>query len=77
MLSHIARGKGFALLPQSKCTFTQAGLCYRPLTDNAAMQLAIDVYAAIHADEKNEEVLQALATLSPSARRERPIHPPG
>jgi hypothetical protein len=29
MLSRIARGKGFALLPQSKCTFNQEGLCYR------------------------------------------------
>ncbi|UOV19798.1 LysR family transcriptional regulator [Pantoea agglomerans] len=64
MLSHIARGKGFALMPQSKCTFNQAGLCYRPLTEDAAQQLAIDVYAAIRADEKNEAVLNALRELS-------------
>jgi len=64
MLSHIARGKGFALMPQSKCTFNQAGLCYRPLTEDAAQPLAIDVYAAIRADEKNEAVLNALRELS-------------
>jgi len=67
MLSHIARGKGFALMPQSRCTFNQAGLCYRPLTEGAAQQLAIDVYAAIRADEKNAAVLDALNTLSPPA----------
>lgn len=65
MLSHIARGKGFALLPQSKCTFEQAGLCYRPLTADASGPLAIDVYAAIRADEKREAVLTALHHLSP------------
>ena len=70
MLSHIARGKGFALMPQSKCTFNQAGLCYRPLTDAAAQQLAIDVYAAIRADEKNAAVLDALNALSQSAERD-------
>ncbi len=67
MLSHIARGKGFALMPQSKCTFNQAGLCYRPLTEGAAQQLAIDVYAAIRADEKNAAVLDALNALSQPA----------
>ena len=67
MLSHIARGKGFALMPQSKCTFNQAGLCYRPLTEGAAQQLAIDVYAAIRADEKNAAVLDALHALSQPA----------
>lgn len=65
MLSHIARGKGFALMPRSKCTFNQAGLCYRPLSERAARHLAIDVYAAIRADEKNEAVLAALEKLSP------------
>lgn len=69
MLSHIARGKGFALMPKSKCTFNQAGLCYRPLTEGAAQQLAIDVYAAIRADENNEAVLDALRALSQSAER--------
>ncbi|MDH2066207.1 LysR substrate-binding domain-containing protein [Pantoea sp. GD03673] len=64
MLSHIARGKGFALMPQSTCTFNQAGLCYRPLAERAARQLMIDVYAAIRADEKNEAVLNALKRLS-------------
>ena len=67
MLSHIARGKGFALMPQSKCTFNQAGLCYRPLTEGAARQLAIDVYAAIRADENSEPVLNALRSLSQPA----------
>jgi len=65
MLSHIARGKGFALLPQSKCTFHQSGLCYRPLTDAAAGSLAIDLYAAVRADEKRDAVLAALQHLSP------------
>jgi len=70
MLSHIARGKGFALMPQSKCTFNQAGLCYRPLTEGAAQQLAIDVYVAIRADENSESVLNALRVLSQPAESE-------
>lgn len=75
MLSHIARGKGFALMPQSKCTFNQAGLCYRPLTENAAQQLAIDVYAAIRADESNEAVLRALKVLTQPAEGEASARP--
>lgn len=63
MLSHIARGKGFALLPQSKCTFNQQGLCYRELTDTAAQQLNIDLYAVIRADEKRQAVRDAQALL--------------
>jgi len=74
MLSHIARGKGFALMPQSKCTFNQAGLCYRPLKEDAAQQLAIDVYAAIRADEKNAAVLDALNALSQPAERDASSH---
>jgi len=77
MLSHIARGKGFALMPQSKCTFNQAGLCYRPLTENAAQQLAIDVYAAIRADESNEAVLRALKVLTQPAEGEASARPRG
>lgn len=73
MLSHIARGKGFALMPQSKCTFNQTGLCYRPLTDAAARQLAIDVYAVVRADENNAAVLNALSLLSQSAEHQAPI----
>lgn len=64
MLSHIARGKGFALLPQSKCTFNQQGLCYRPLTDSAAQQLNIDLYAVIRADEQRQAVRDAQALLA-------------
>lgn len=63
MLSHIARGKGFALLPQSKCTFNQQGLCYRELTESAAQQLNIDLYAVIRADEKRQAVMDAQALL--------------
>lgn len=63
MLSHIARGKGFALLPQSKCTFNQPGLCYRPLADSAAQRLNIDLYAVIRADEKRPSVRDAQAML--------------
>jgi len=74
MLSHIARGKGFALMPQSKCTFNQAGLCYRPLTESAARQLTIDVYAAIRANEKNAAVLNALSVLSQSADHDAHPH---
>ncbi|MGK3142095.1 LysR family transcriptional regulator [Pantoea sp. C2G6] len=59
MLSHIARGKGFALMPRSKCTFTQPDLCYRPLTPQAAQQLHIDVYAVIRGDEQRQRVLAA------------------
>ncbi|WHQ76899.1 LysR family transcriptional regulator [Pantoea sp. Lij88] len=75
MLSHIARGKGFALMPQSKCTFNQAGLCYRPLTENAAQQLAINVYAAVRADESNEAVLRALKVLTQPAEGEASARP--
>ncbi|WLS79017.1 LysR family transcriptional regulator [Erwinia pyri] len=57
MLTHIARGKGFALMPQSKCTFNQEGLCYRALTDEESQQLNIDVYAAIRLNENNQAVL--------------------
>ncbi|QZX97132.1 LysR family transcriptional regulator [Pantoea alfalfae] len=77
MLAHIARGKGFALMPQSKCTFHQAGLCYRPLADDAAKQLAIDVYAAIRADETNAAVVNALIALSQPDEPEAPAHPRG
>ncbi|WP_313382695.1 LysR family transcriptional regulator [Pantoea sp.] len=67
MLAHIARGKGFALLPQSKCAFNQAGLCYRPLRDSQAQQLNIDVYAATRHDDVRPALLQALARLSDGA----------
>lgn len=59
MLSHIARGKGFALMPQSKSTFHQQGLCYRELIDSEAKYISIDVYAAIRSDESREFVLNA------------------
>lgn len=63
MLTHIARGKGFALMPQSKCTFNQEGLCYRELADQESQKLHIDIYAAIHLNEKREAVQNALNTL--------------
>ncbi|MGP6487360.1 LysR family transcriptional regulator [Duffyella gerundensis] len=59
MLTHIARGKGFALMPQSKCIFTQDGLCYRPLRSADAQQLHIDVYVAIRRGETRQPVLAA------------------
>lgn len=59
MLSHIARGKGFALMPQSKCTFHQEGLCYRELTDHESDRLNIDIYAAIRNGERRKVVLEA------------------
>jgi len=59
MLTHIARGKGFALMPQSKCIFTQDGLCYRPLRSADAQQLHIDVYVAIRRGEMRQSVLAA------------------
>ncbi|WP_442799234.1 LysR family transcriptional regulator [Pantoea vagans] len=59
MLTHIARGKGFALMPQSKCTFNQEGLCYRELSDNESQKLNIDVYAATRRNEKREDILTA------------------
>lgn len=59
MLSLIARGKGFALMPQSKCTFNQEGLCYRELTGDESQQLNIDIYAATRLNEKREEILNA------------------
>lgn len=59
MLSHIARGKGFALMPRSKSTFHQQGLCYRELVDSEAKYICIDVYAATRSDESREFVLNA------------------
>ncbi|MBS1207366.1 MAG: Regulatory protein LysR family (substrate-binding) [Proteobacteria bacterium] len=59
MLTHIARGKGVALMPQSKCTFNQEGLCYRELTDYESQKLNIDVYAATRINEKREAILNA------------------
>ncbi|KTS00409.1 LysR family transcriptional regulator [Pantoea dispersa] len=59
MLTHIARGKGFALMPQSKCTFHQEGLCYRALADDEAQKLHIDIYAAIRLNENRPAVLHA------------------
>ena len=59
MLTHIAGGKGFALMPQSKCTFHQEGLCYRELAEPEAQTLNIDIYAAIRLNEKREAILNA------------------
>lgn len=59
MLTHIARGKGFALLPQSKCTFNQEGLCYRELIEHESQHLNIDVYAATRLNDKRQSVLNA------------------
>lgn len=67
MLTHIARGKGFALLPQSKCAFNQEGLRYRALPDDQAQQLNIDVYAATRRNDTRLALLQALDRLSDSA----------
>lgn len=64
MLTHIARGKGFALMPQSKCTFNQEGLCYRELVDQESQKLNIDIYAATRLNEKREAVLNAQDVLS-------------
>ena len=63
MLTHIARGKGFALMPQSKCTFNLEGLCYRELADSESQNLNIDIYAAILLNEKRETVLNAQEAL--------------
>lgn len=63
MLTYIARGKGFALLPQSKCTFNQEGLCYRELTDHESQKLNIDVFAAIRLNEKREAILNTQEAL--------------
>lgn len=63
MLTHIARGKGFALMPRSKCTFTQEGLCYRALIPAEAEKLNIDIYVATRLNEDRETVLQAQAIL--------------
>ncbi|CCG88680.1 LysR family transcriptional regulator [Erwinia piriflorinigrans] len=63
MLTHIAGGNGFALLPQSKCTFHQEGLCYRKLPEHEAQQLNIDIYAATRLDEERLSVLNALDIL--------------
>lgn len=59
MLTQIVKGKGIALMPQSKCTFNQEGLCYRKLTDLESQKLNIDVYIATRLDEKREAVLNA------------------
>ena len=59
MLTHIANGKGFALMPRSKCTFNQEGLCYRELTDDESQKLNIDIYVATRINERREAVLDA------------------
>lgn len=68
MLSHIARGKGFALMPQSKCTFNQEGLCYRALIDGEASALNIDIYAATRIDEQRQLILEAQERLCSGER---------
>jgi len=64
MLTHIARGKGFALMPQSKCTFNLEGLCYRELVERESQKLNIDIYAATRLNEKREAILNAQEVLS-------------
>ncbi|WP_075181240.1 LysR family transcriptional regulator [Pantoea sp. 1.19] len=63
MLSHIAKGSGFALLPQSKCTFALTGLCYRDLTTEASQRLHIDLYAAMRIHDARQAVLHAQSAL--------------
>nr|WP_275440573.1 LysR family substrate-binding domain-containing protein [Vibrio sp. Of7-15] len=63
MLSAIALGKGMALMPASMCTFTQEGLTYKPLIDEAQKVLNIDVYAVVSKSEEREHVLEGLNSL--------------
>lgn len=64
LLSSIARGKGMTLMPQSMCTFHQQGLCYRALTDDAALSLNIDVYVATRKNDTREKVITGIQMLS-------------
>jgi DNA-binding transcriptional LysR family regulator len=63
MLSWIIGGKGMALMPRSLCSFKQDGLCYRALTNETALKLNIDVYAALRKHENQPAVLNALEVL--------------
>jgi DNA-binding transcriptional LysR family regulator len=58
MLARISKGRGFALLPKSLCTFFQEGLSYRELCDENSRNLNIDVYIAIRNNETKRNVLQ-------------------
>lgn len=72
MLTHIARGQGIALMPQSMCSFHQPGLCYRPLSEDEAQRLNIDLYVATRRDEVRPAVQQAQRLLCNSAADDAP-----
>ncbi|EEH67455.1 MULTISPECIES: LysR family transcriptional regulator [Acinetobacter] len=64
MLARISKGRGFALLPKSLCSFFQEGLAYRSLSHEDAMALNIDVYVAIRNNENKKNVLDAYQSLT-------------
>ncbi|KQN57768.1 LysR family transcriptional regulator [Erwinia sp. Leaf53] len=64
LLAGVARSKGFALLPQSMCTFNQQGLCYRRLNTTESQLLNIDVYIAIRKRENRERVIHGIGNLT-------------
>ena len=63
MLASIARGKGMALMPQSMCVSTRAGLCYRLLDAQMSEKLNIDVYLVMRKNEKRANVLNTARQL--------------
>jgi DNA-binding transcriptional LysR family regulator len=67
MLASIARGKGMALMPQSMCVSTRAGLCYRHLDAQMNERLHIDVYLVMQKNEKRVNVLNAARQLLASS----------
>lgn len=64
VLTQVARGEGYALLPKSACHNIQAGLCYRPLINELAGKLTITVYLARRQDEKRSHVLAACGAIA-------------
>lgn len=71
MLARIAKGRGFALLPKSLCTFFQEGLSYRELSDEHSKALNIDIYLAIRNNENNENILKAYLNLTNNIKNRR------
>lgn len=71
MLARISKGRGFALLPKSMCTFFQEGLSYRELSDEHSGALNIDVYLAIRNNENNENVLKAYLSLINNIQKQK------
>lgn len=58
MLSAIARGESFALMPHSFCQLTRPGLVWRPLSDDLAARLHIDLFIALRVQPARSDIRQ-------------------